>query len=298
MVRSSTRAARCCGFAAACSAILAVACGDNLTTTPPRILFIHGGSGTGGFVEGGADEHLSSIHDESTGEYNHGYGQLRGLLEQDGFVVEQVEEGPASNNTPVDLGVLPGYDVVVFGSNNAVYSVSDAETLARFVRDGGGALFSSDGNWGTFWDKAPNSDQTFLTQFGLIMNQDGGGPTTLAGPDLVVPDHPIFDGVVLGFSGEGVSPCTLTHDPAALATPVRLAIAKEIIHRNDAPDGSLEPPTADDASLSVVDYGAGRVACHFDRNTFFNENGAGVSLVSADNTAYARNLFAWLAGRR
>lgn len=262
------------------------------------ILFIHGGSMTGGFVEGGADEHLSSIHDESTGEYNHGYGQLRAFLERDGFVVEQLEEGPASDNRPVDLSVMSRYAIVVFGSNNATYSAADADALARYVRDGGGALFISDGNWGSFWDKAPNSDQTFLTQFGLVMNQDGGGQITLVGPDLLVPDHPIFEGVDLGFEGHGVSPCTLTYDPAQLATPVRLAVAKDVVHRNTAPDGPIEPATADDGSLIVVEYGAGRVACHFDRNTFFNENGAGVSLVSASNTAYARNLFAWLAGRR
>jgi len=59
-----------------CRALILVtaltACGDDLGA--PRILFIRGGSGTGGFVEGGADEHLSDIHDLSTAEYNHGYG--------------------------------------------------------------------------------------------------------------------------------------------------------------------------------------------------------------------------------
>jgi hypothetical protein len=58
----------------------------------------------------------------------------------------------------------------------------------------------------------------------------------------------------------------------------------------------VETATADDASLAVVEHGRGRVACHFDRNTFFNENGAGTSLTRAGNRTYARNLFAWLAG--
>jgi hypothetical protein len=270
------------------------ACGDNVD---PRIVFIRGGSGTGGFVEGGTDDHLSDINDTTTDFYNRGYGELAALLRADGFVVEQLVEGPADANTPVDLDAIAGAAIVVFGSNNATYTADDAAQLARFVAAGGGALFISDGNWGTFWDKAPSSDQTFLTQFGLVMNQDGGGLNTIAGADFLVPDHPILRGVDAGFQGEGVSPCTLSHDPAALAEPVRLAIAKDVVHRNTAPDGPITPPTDDDASLVVVEYERGRVACHFDRNTFFNTNGAGSSLVSASNTTYAHNLFAWLAGR-
>ena len=281
-----------------CRALILVtvltACGDDLGA--PRILFIRGGSGTGGFVEGGADEHLSDIHDLSTAEYNHGYGQLAALLTDEGFRVEQVEEGPASDNTPVDLRELSRYAVVVFGSNNATYTSDDAARFAAYIAGGGGAMFSSDGNWGSFWDKAPSSDQTFLTQFGLLMNQDGGGRITLAGEDFVEPMHPILDGVD-AFDGEGVSPCTLSHDPAAFTTPVRLVAAKTVVHRNTAPNGPVDAATADDASLAIAEYGRGRIACHYDRNTFFNENGAATSLHQVSNRTYARNLFAWLVGR-
>src|SRR5207302_9000318 len=47
----------------------------------------------------------------------------------------------------------------------------------------------------------------------------------------------------------------------------------------------------------VAEAGLGRVAIHFDRNTFFNANGAGTSLHRFDNARYAKNLFEWLAGR-
>lgn len=268
------------------------ACGDNVR--PTRMLYIRGGAGTGGFVEDYADDQLCDIGDFSTRVYNHGYGQLARLLEHDGFVIEERIEGPHDDNTPVDLSDLGDFDVVFFASNNAAYSAADAERVRAFVAGGGGALFASDGNWGLNWDKAPSSDQTFLTQFGLIMNQDGGGLTVLSGADFVVPDHPILQRVD-AFDGEGVSPCTLTHDPAALGTATRLVAATAVVHRNTAPDGPIEQPTEDDASLAVVEYGAGRVACHFDRNTFFNENGAGTSLVSQANTRYAHQLFAWLA---
>jgi hypothetical protein len=272
------------------------ACGDDATRS--HVLFVRGGPGTGGFVEGGADEHLSDITDLSTAGYNHGYGQLAALLTSDGFVVEQFIEGPAPNNTPEDLAALDldRYAVIVFGSNNATYDDAAVARVTRYVRDGGGALFASDANWGSYWDKAPSSDQSFLTPFGLVMNQDGGGRSVLAGPDLLEPDHPILRDVA-SFEGEGVSPCTLSRDPAALATPRRLAITKEVVHRNTAPNGPVTPPTDDDAALAVAEYGAGRVACHFDRNTFFNENGAGTSIAIGGNARYARNLFGWLAHR-
>jgi hypothetical protein len=276
-------------------ATIAAGCTDD---APSKILFIRGGAGTAGFVEGGTDDHLSDITDTTTAPGNRGYGELAALLVADGFVVDQAIEGPASANAPVDLAAarLGDYAVVVFGSNNAVYGDADAALVTAYIRDGGGALFASDGNWGSFWDKAPNSDQPFLTPFGLVMNQDGGGRTSLAGADFIEPAHPILAGVD-AYEGEGVSPCTLSHDAAALVEPRRLVATTEVVHRNTAPNGPVTPATPDDAALAVAEHGRGRVACHFDRNTFFNANGAGTSLAQASNARYARNLFAWLARR-
>lgn len=269
---------------AAIVAVLLAACGDGADAK--RVLFIRGASGTGGFVEGGTDDHLCDIGDTSTADYNHGYGELAALLRDDGFAVEQVIEPVAIENV-----LASTYAVVVFGSNNVTYDADDADALRRYIDGGGGALFASDGNWGTFWDKAPSSDQTFLTQFGLVMNQDGGPLLSIARDEFVVPSHPIFDGVD-AFEGEGTSPCSLAPGTDA----VLLAPTRGPVRRNTAPEGPVETATSSDASLSIVEYGRGRVACHFDRNTFFNENGAGTSLAKASNRTYARNLFAWLAG--
>lgn len=272
-----------------------VACGE---PAAPRVLFIRGGAGTAGFVEGGTDDHLSDIADATTAPGNRGFGQLAALLVERGFEVDQVVEGPATAPAPVDLdaAALERYAVVVFGSNNATYDAAAVALVTRYVRDGGGALFASDANWGSFWDRASSSDQPFLTPFGLIMNQDGGGRIALTAADFIEPEHPILREVD-AFEGEGVSPCTLSRDPDALVVPRRLVAAREVVRRNTAPEGPVTPPTDDDASLAIAEYGAGRVACHFDRNTFFNEGGAGSSLASASNARYARNLFDWLARR-
>ena len=52
--------------------LFALLAGQARADSPPRVLFIRGGSGTGGFLEGGADEQLSDIHDTSTAPGNHG----------------------------------------------------------------------------------------------------------------------------------------------------------------------------------------------------------------------------------
>jgi hypothetical protein len=54
---------------------------------------------------------------------------------------------------------------------------------------------------------------------------------------------------------------------------------------------------ANDGSLVIALAGSGRVAGHFDRNTFFNRGGAGTDITRFDNRIYAKNLFAWLTDR-
>jgi len=292
--------------------LAALLAGDAQADTPRRVLFIRGGSGTGGFLGGGADEQLSDIYDTSTAPGNHGYAELAALLEAEGFVVEQVLEGPAPAGLPVELQAidLAQYDIVVFGSNNASYLAAAVDWVVPYVCSGGSALFISDANWGSSWSDAPSSDQAFLDRFDLVMNQDSGtyvvsrsaGDFVIGGIDQGT--HPILagpDGVVGtaddvdDFDGEGVSPATLTHLFPGVE-PIVLAKAKQDIHLNDSTgSGSFKPPGVDDGVLVALQFGAGRVACLFDRNTFFNLNGAGTSLHHWDNAQLARNLFTWLA---
>lgn len=281
--------------------------------TPTRVLFVRGGSGTGGFINGGGDGNLSDLFDFNFGLGNSGYGELGTLLTADGYSVHQIVEGSGGGGVPIPLlGLdLAQYDVIVFASNNAVYDALGADRVAQYVCAGGGVLFISDANWGSSWSDAPNSDQTFMRGFDLRMNQDGGTyALSRANGDFVVGGvdrgtHPVLAGpdLIVGtaddvnaFDGEGVSPATVTHFFAGVE-PIVLAGAKGLVHRNDsAGNGSFSPATIDDAALVVAEYGAGRVASHFDRNTFFNLNGAGTSLHMLDNAQLARNLFAWLAG--
>ena len=183
--------------------------------------------------------------------------------------------------------------MLVLGSNNAVYSSPAVDAVELFIRNGGGVLFISDANFGGDWSDAASSDQDFLDRFGLIMNQDQGTYVLRRmDGDFNQPDHPILAGIE-AFDGEGVSPIN-----AASAGQV-LVRARNSTRVNQPPfgpnnQGQSRPVTAMDGALTVLNVDAGRIAGHFDRNTFFNTNGAGTDITRFDNRQYALNLFAWL----
>lgn len=284
-----------------------LAAGSPLSTQQgERVVFIRGGSGTGGFLEGGSDEQLSDINNFSTSGGNHGFGQLAQLLTADGFVVEQVIEaatGPPVNFSALDLSRV---SVLVLGSNNRRYTQLDVAAVTDFVAQGGGLLVISDANWGSNWGSAPTSDQSFLDPYGLVMNQDTSTYVSRDDQgDHLVPIDPILSGQNLGadssddveaFDGEGVSPLTVGPTPAGVQVQI-LARAENNIHVNDSGNsGSFRQAGPDDAALVVAYFGNGAVVGHFDRNTFFNTNGAGTDITRFDNTQYALNIFRFLSG--
>ena len=269
-----------------------------------RILFVRGGDATGGFLEGGGDPavqtaHLSDIFDTTNTQKNWGFGRLRDMLEREGYEVTQIKEGAGNGGVPVDFTTLDltQYDCVVMGSNNAEYSQAHADAFEAYVRGGGAALFFSDANYGSGWSDAPSSDQTFLDRFGMVMNQDNG-TYILTRSDFLQPDHPILNGVDV-FDGEGVSPISLADTmPDGVMAKV-IVRAKNVITENNSTGRGTNrtPDDAKDGALLVASVQSGRVAAHFDRNTFFNVKGAGTSLNNLQNRQYAVNLFAWLTGR-
>lgn len=281
-----------------------------------RVLFIRGASGTAGFLGGGGDEYLSDIHDTSSAPGNHGWGELRSLLESEGFHVDQVIEGqatPGLEHIDFDAVGTNQYSVVVMGSNNGSYVSPKSEGLLRFLEAGGGVLFIHEGNFGSAWFDAAGSDQPFVEHAGMRACQEFGsyvlrradGDFVVGGVDMG--NHPILIGPdgALGtaddvneFEGFGVSPTTIENlVPGAQA--LVLAQAEGLVRENAGPGkgpGTLRPATARDGALLVASVGAGRLASHFDANTFFNNNGEGTSIDELDHRQYASNLFAWLAG--
>ncbi|MEM9410397.1 MAG: hypothetical protein AAGA30_04750 [Planctomycetota bacterium] len=277
----------------------------------PSVLFVRGAERSGGFLEAGNDasrtEHLADIFNLNTNGGNHGWGELRQALEGAGFEVSQIIEplepgAPSSGQTqgaPIAFQsmYLFQYDVIMFGSNNAAYSGFAVNAVEDYIRAGGAAIFISDANFGSDWADASNSDQDFLDRFGLIMHQDQG-TYAITSNEFLVPDHPIFVGVS-SFDGEGVTPIEVGNLTAGVSIAV-LARAEGNTRLNDPPFGNNNqgPSVSSDANDAVLLCGVadfGRVIGHFDRNTFFNLNGAGTNINRLSNRQYAINLFAYAA---
>ena len=272
------------------------------------LLFIRGSAGSGGFLEGGSDEQLADINNHQTFSGNHGWGTFANTLTAAGYTVNQIVEGTTfdKKGAPVvlstlDLGI---YDALVFGSNNAVYTTADVNAFDQYVLAGGSALFISDANFGSDWADAANSDQQFLDRIGVQVHQDRG--TYVVGNssgEILSPNHPILAGanpadLVTRFDGEGVSPFHLKKIVPGVAVTL-LAGAEGQTRLNQSPFGSKKQgpsrsTNSGDASAFAATYGSGRVVGHFDRNTFFNVNGAGTNITRFDNQQYALNLFDWL----
>ena len=280
--------------------------------TGTRLLFVRGADRSGGFLEAGNDaqrtEQLADLYNSSTSGGNHGWNELRLTLEGAGFRVEQISEtaenssGP-SNGIHIDFEQmdLSEYDAIVFGSNNAVYDTAAVDAVEAYIHGGGAALFISDANFGSDWADASNSDQQFLDRFGLIMHQDQGTYSLIrSSGDFDAPTHPILTGVNR-FDGEGVTPIEVGAHTQGVSATI-LAGAKNDTRLNQPPFGSQNrgPSRTSNRAIDAASLAAtvddGKIVGHFDRNTFFNQNGAGTNINRFDNKQYALNLFGWLVG--
>ena len=277
----------------------------------PSVLFVRGAERSGGFLEADNDEqrteHLADIFNTNTNGGNHGWGELRQTLEGVGFnvsqMIEPLETGAPSTGQTQGTGVefqsfdLFDYDVIVFGSNNAFYSSATVDAVEDYIRAGGAAIFISDANFGSDWADASNSDQHFLDRFGLIMHQDQG-TYAISSDEFLVPGHPVFAGIN-SFDGEGVTPIEVGQLTSGVAVEI-LALAEGQTRLNEAPFGNNNqgpsvPSGPNDAALLCATADFGRVIGHFDRNTFFNLNGAGTNINRLDNQQFAINLFSYAA---
>jgi hypothetical protein len=308
------------GLAAALTTFFATAEAGIAQAPPKRILFVIGGSNTAAGRDTGTlaeiNEHRSEITNLSTASGNRGWGELATALNGAGFLTEQIAEGegPATGNrnTGAPLAFeamdLSPYATIVLGSNNATYDAPQVDAIERYVRGGGGLLLISDVNFGavwngtadTTWQDASNSDQQFAARFGLRMNQDRGTyEVTRSSGNFLVPGHPLLAGVD-AIHGEGVTPLSLgspvpgVHSQVIVRVPSQFNLRENLPPFDEAGRGDTRNSTAADGVVVIALAGAGRVAGHFDRNTFFNDGGGGSDLYRFDNLPYALNLFAWL----
>jgi len=269
----------------ACLLFLLATVETSVAQTGPSVLFIRGADRSGGFLEADDDaertEQLAGINNTSTANGNHGWNELRLALEADGFQIDQMVE-------PVEAGAPATGQTT--GSIDAIES---------YIRGGGGAIFISDANFGSDWADASNSDQQFLDRFGLIVNQDRGTYSIeRSDGEFLIPDDPLFAGVDR-IDGEGVTPFQIGDLTTGVSADI-LALAEGETRLNNGTGGNNRGSTRaagpNDAAILFVTADQGRLIGHFDRNTFFNDNGAGTNINRFDNQQYAINLFRAAAG--
>lgn len=272
------------------------------------VLFIRGADGSGGLGNGSVTRrtlHLSDIND-TRGSGNTGFGEFAALLRSSGYTVSQWIE---SNGT-LDAARLRPHRIVVFGSNNRVYSQAEVQAFETWWRAGGSALFISDANWGSNWNVAAASDNQFLQLVGASVYQDSGDGVPLraraSSGHYLVPQHPIVsgpDGVggransdVNSFNGEGVSWFNVTGKQGVRVEKVVSAIGRQVrlLNPSGGP-GAKRASGPDDCGLFGATLGNGRIVGHFDRNTFFNKGGVGSDISQQDNARLALRIFEWLA---
>jgi hypothetical protein len=275
------------------------------------ILFVRGAAGSGGATEGGTfqqrTEQLSDIFNLQTSTGNHGWGMLALALTLDGFQVSQLVESAA----PITTAQLVPHRIVVMGSNNKVYTPAEVAAFHAYIDQGGSALFISDANWGLTWEAAPASDNQFLGRYGAQVYQDSGQlplMSRLEAGRFIDPGHAVLsgpDGVgglgdVEDYDGEGVSLFQITTGSAGYQAAPVVSAQGLVARLNNAAGGAgnLIIAGASDCALFSVVKGDSRIVGHFDRNTFFNLNGAGTNIFHHDNSQLAMNVFRFLAAQQ
>jgi hypothetical protein len=287
--------------------LLAAAAAAQVDPAGRSILFVRGADGTGGLGSGTFQQrtaHLSDVFDLSTAPGNHGFGQLRNLLVADGFQVSQVIESSA----PLTLAQLMPHRIVVMGSNNKTYSPAEVADFHAYIDAGGSALFVSDANWGPVWGAAPISDNQFLARYGVEVYQDNGSVHVLARSEAgryQVADHPVLAGPdgaggaadVNAYEGEGVSLFGIGAGSGGYQAASAVAATGLVVRLNtmDGSPGPFRAALPGDSALFFVERGNTRIAGHFDRNSWFNQNGTGSDLTRFHNALLAVNLFRFLA---
>ena len=135
------------------------------------------------------------------------------------------------------------------------------------------------------------------------MNQDRGTyAAERSSGHFLVPNHPLLSNGVDQIHGEGVSPISLGSPVAGVQAQIIARVpGGQSVGLNTAPfssagRGGSRASTANDGVVAVASAGSGRVVGHFDRNTFFNDRGAGSNITRPGHRQYALNLFAWVTG--
>jgi hypothetical protein len=257
------------------------------------VLYLYGDVSDDGNIPSGKNEPYHQMRLIDTG--SRGMSEFKEAVDEAGFTLSEKYDAAIELNE--DL--LNQYRVIIFGSNQRVFTKHEAESVAKWVKQGGGLIAWSDSAFGGHYRKVGVSNPTgrisnniITEQFGMHFLTDNGGGNYLI--SSYTEDHYLNnnnrDGGIR-YRGEGVS-CVRVSAPARMLAPLQEGGLGGLLTVNKN-DGTYNPKT--DAALAVAEIGKGRVIGTFDRNCFWNA-GEGTRLSHVDNREFAQRLVVWAAG--
>lgn len=190
--------------------------------------------------------------------------------------------------TTVDFSTdLSGYDVVMTGSCNVIFSTTQRNHLMAWVNGGGSIIGYSDNGINGGGNTAADSrdsmgfDATLEVQFGPDQF-DGVRNYTLPASSVL--------GNALAVRGEGTSPWAIENPYAG---PMTLTVLNQ--HWDQTPGNTSGTTYSGEwGAIGVGTYGSGRVVLWFDRQMTWNA-GAGSDITEVDNQQFVLNSIAWAA---
>lgn len=227
---------------------------------------------------------------------NTGLTSFKVLVESQGYTISDHYDAV----TTLSAGFLRGFDVVIFGLHQKMWTEAEKDNLRDWLNAGGGILIYSDsasgGRFNIVGISNPvgrNVTNNLIAEYGMEVTVDLGGGTRSYRADAgsshpIVWDQPVFE-------GEGVSPVAV--DPLGKAGVLIPLLAANRVSGN----GSLNPgdglTNIDDpewAAMGHCQVGAGNIIVTFDRQPMWN-NGPGSDIDRRDNREILRRAVRFLA---
>ncbi len=276
-----------------CSVICFLAAASALTAGAKDVAYLYGDVAADGTVPSSPPAPFHQMLLSDTG--NLGCSEFRDLVLAQGYTITSYYD----QSTTLNASFLGGFDVVVFGLHQKVWSAAERAALDGWMRAGGGILMYSDSAAGglhsTVGIENPvgqTAVNSILTDYGMQVAVDQGGGvrsyTSETGErNPMVADQPVFE-------GEGVSPVAVDESSGARVL-IPFEEATKISGGTltiDARNVTIPAPRW--AALAHRQVGDGNVVVIFDRQPVWN-NGPGSNITKRDNREMLRRIVRYLA---
>ncbi|MGC6426585.1 MAG: malectin domain-containing carbohydrate-binding protein [Akkermansiaceae bacterium] len=259
-----------------------------------QVAYIYGDVSADGDVPSGGEAPYDQMLLNDPG--NTGLTSFKALVESQGYSIFDHYDA----HTTLTEEFLRGYDVIIFGLHQKMWTKTEKNRLRAWIDAGGGMMIYSDSaSGGRFNIVGINNPvgrdvtNNLIAEYGMEVTVDLGGGTRSyqAGAGLshpIVWDQPVFE-------GEGVSPVAV--DPRGEA---RVLIPLQAANRVSG-GGNLNPgdeltniENPEWAAMAHREFGEGNLIVIFDRQPIWN-NGPGSDIDRRDNREILRRTVRFLA---